>query len=108
MKTPLFIRGTFPVLLAALGLVLLPPVPYAGEKPPYGDTERNGYGERKPVKSLAEAKKALSEFFAKKQYKVGKLEEKEFFFEAEILDKGGKVVDKVIIDKRTGRIRSIY
>ena len=36
------------------------------------------------------------------------MEERRWYFEVEITDPEGKLVDKLIIDKRTGRIRSIY
>jgi hypothetical protein len=39
---------------------------------------------------------------------VGKIEEKEGYFEADIRDPNGNLMDKTIVDKRTGRIRSIY
>jgi hypothetical protein len=50
----------------------------------------------------------LNTYFKKRDIKTGNIKEKEFYFEAEILDKKGDLIDKVIIDKRTGRIRSIY
>jgi hypothetical protein len=39
---------------------------------------------------------------------LGKVMEKESFFEAEILTKDGSLVDKIAVDKRTGWMRSIY
>jgi hypothetical protein len=47
-------------------------------------------------------------FSGKKNAKIGKISEKALYFEAEILDDRDKVIDVVIVDKRTGRIRSIY
>jgi hypothetical protein len=38
----------------------------------------------------------------------GSIEEKDSYFEADIVSPDGPVVDRVIVDKRTGRIRSIY
>ena len=40
--------------------------------------------------------------------KLGKIEDKENTYEAEILTKDGSLVDKVIVDKRTGWMRSEY
>jgi hypothetical protein len=40
--------------------------------------------------------------------RIGELRERENYFQAEIRDGRGNVIDRVIIDKRTGRIRSIY
>ncbi len=70
--------------------------------------EERGYGAKMPVATAKEARRALEEHYRGRGFEVGKIEEKELFFEAEILDKRGRVVDKVIVDKRTGRIRSIY
>jgi hypothetical protein len=36
------------------------------------------------------------------------VERKKWYFEADIAGPDGKLIDKVIIDRRTGRIRSIY
>jgi hypothetical protein len=102
-----WINGMLAVLIAAVALVVLPPVSYCEEKPsPYGTGSE--YGGKKPVGTAEEAAAALEEYFAGKGLKVGEAREKEFYFEAEIRDRDGKLVDKVIIDKRTGRIRSIY
>lgn len=67
-----------------------------------------GYGEKRPVTTIEEAKKVLSAYFAKKDVRIGEIREQELFFEAEIRDNNNNLVDKVIIDKRTGRIRSTY
>ena len=80
----------------------------AGERAPYGISEGGGYGQQREVTSGDQAKKILEEYFSKKDVKIGKITEKNLYFEAEIVDKSGKVIDTVIVDKRTGRIRSIY
>lgn len=95
------------------GAALAMPAALAQDKPsPYGGykkgTTDTTYGERRPVSSVAEARKVLREYFAKKNVKIGEIKEKDLYFEAEILDKSGQVIDTVIVDKRTGRIRSIY
>jgi hypothetical protein len=68
------------------------------------------YGVRKPVRTVEEAKEVLEKYFSAsgKAVQVGKIEQKRGYFEAEILDSDGKLVDKAIVDRRTGRIRSIY
>lgn len=83
------------------------PCAYA-EEYPYGGLPGGTYGEKQQVNTKAEAKKLLEEYFSKRNVTVGKIREKRYYFEADILDSRGKVVDKVIVDKRTGRIRSIY
>lgn len=77
---------------------------------PYGDycPMWGSYGARKPVRTANEAKRILQEYFAPYDIKVGKIKERELFFEADIKDRNNNLIDKVIIDKRTGRIRSIY
>lgn len=40
--------------------------------------------------------------------KVGKITEKDAFFEGEILTKNNALVDKILVDKNTGWMRSIY
>jgi hypothetical protein len=68
------------------------------------------YGVRKPVKTVAKAKQVIETYLSgnRQGVHVGKIEEKELYFEAEILDRNGKFLDGQIVDKRTGRIRSIY
>jgi hypothetical protein len=75
---------------------------------PYGGSKSGTYGEKKKVSTINDAQKVLNTYFKKRDIKTGNIKEKEFYFEAEILDKKGDLIDKVIIDKRTGRIRSIY
>jgi hypothetical protein len=79
-----------------------------GERSPYGGTKNGGYGEKKAVTTKEEAQKSLKEYFGKRDVKIGEVAEKEFYFEAEIRDRNNTLIDKVIVDKRTGRIRSIY
>jgi len=66
------------------------------------------YGARNPVKIVEEARKLLERYFKGENVAVGKITEHEWYFEAEIMDKKDNRLDRVIIDKRTGRIRSIY
>jgi hypothetical protein len=83
---------------------------YAGEqnKGPYGGAGGGTYGEKQRVGTRDDAKKVLTEYFSKRGVTIGEIREKQYYFEADIMDKSGKLVDKVIVDKRTGRIRSIY
>ena len=50
-------------------------------------------------------KKDSAGVFCTYDVKIGKIKEKEWFFEADIKDRNSNLIDKVIIDKRTGRIR---
>lgn len=65
------------------------------------------YGARKQVKTAKEAKMLVQEYFAGEDVKVGKIMDRKHFFEVDIHDTKGKLIDVVIVDKRTGRIRSI-
>ncbi len=67
------------------------------------------YGARKIVTTAEEAKKILQDYFSSYEgIKISNIKERKWFFEAEIKDKNNNIIDKVIVDKRTGRIRSIY
>ncbi len=74
----------------------------------YRSNERWGwYGARKSVPSAEEARRDLADYYADSAAKIGKITEKSGYFEAEILNRNNKLIDRVIIHKRSGRIRSI-
>ncbi len=79
---------------------------------PYGDYcsgPRGGvYGDKTEVTSAGEAKRILQEYYTDEDVTIGKIVNKQNYFEAEILDRNNRIVDRVIVDRRTGRIRSIY
>ena len=79
---------------------------------PYGDYcsgPRGGvYGDKTEVTSVGECKSILRNYYAGDDVTIGKIVNKENYFEAEILDRYNRIVDRVIVDRRTGRIRSIY
>jgi hypothetical protein len=68
------------------------------------------YGTRKPVRTVAEARQVMELYLSGNAEGVhaGKIEEKDSYFEAEILGRDEKPIDRAIVDKRTGRIRTIY
>ena len=70
--------------------------------------DQGSFGQKRGTATADKALKALKKHFEKKDIVIGEIIEKELYFEAEIKDQKNTVVDKVIIDKRTGRIRSIY
>lgn len=81
--------------------------------PTYGkyccDPKWGWYGAKRIVKTPADAREIISRFFSsEKDIRIGVIKERNTYFEAEITDETGEVIDLVIIDKRTGRIRSIY
>jgi hypothetical protein len=82
-------------------------------QPTYGQYWRSDkwgwYGARKAVRTPVEAREILEKFFmTNRGIKVGKIRARRYFFEADIINRNGIRIDLVIIDKRTGRIRSIY
>ncbi|HGJ66057.1 TPA: hypothetical protein ENS27_11810 [bacterium] len=82
-------------------------------KRPYGaycpDGRRWIYGERFEVKDINSAREILKKFYEKNDdVTVGEITEKRGFFEANIYNKEGKLIDILIIHKKSGRIRSIY
>jgi hypothetical protein len=85
------------------------PGSYRGERfSPYGGPWRGGYGERRAVRSRGEAQRMLNDYYLRRSMRIGPLRENQFYFEADILDRNNRLMDRVIIDKRSGRIRSIY
>lgn len=111
-------------ILIAVVLISLPTSSYAQpwrhgmhdkyERPPYGQfcpgMRGDPYGARRPVRTTEEAKQALEQYFegTGKKIGIGNIEERRWFFIAELLNPEGALIDKAIIDKRTSRIRSIY
>jgi|GEM_PF-1018100 len=73
-----------------------------------GKRRGDWYGARQPVANATDARGLLLNYFAGQGYTVSEVTERRWGFKAAILDKDGKVVDRVMIDKRSGRIRSLY
>lgn len=65
------------------------------------------YGARQPVLSVDDARERLSRFFGIDPAQIRRIEERRHVFFAEITDPEGRPVELVVIDRRTGRIRSI-
>ena len=65
------------------------------------------YGANQPVATVEEARKNLEKYFEGQDITIGTIIERRGFFEAEIKDKKDAVIDRVIVHKRTGRIRSV-
>lgn len=76
---------------------------------PYGDfCPRCGqYGTCKALMNTEDAEKAMIDYYNEKGFDVEIEDIKGRFIKAKIKDKSG-VVDVIIFDRRTGRIRSIY
>lgn len=74
----------------------------------YADPRERCYGERKVIRDERDARKVLLRHFKHDREAIGNIKDRNLFFEVEIRDRDNKTIDKVIIDKRTGRIRSVY
>jgi hypothetical protein len=76
---------------------------------PYGDfCPRCGhYGTCKSIMSTIDAEQAMKDYYHKKAYTIEIENKRGRFIRAKVKEKG-KVIDIIIFDRRTGRIRSIY
>lgn len=111
--TIFFLVLAVPLLLSAQPMGMGPGMHGGGG--PYGNYcpgHRWGgpYGTRTPVRTADEARQVIETFFSGRgqAVTVGKMEERRWYFQAEVLDPKGKQIDLVVVDKRTGRLRSIY
>lgn len=79
--------------------------------PPFGDycprRHADHYGGWQPLRTTGEAKERLSLFFAVPPVQISLRKEVKMGYIADILKPDGSLFDRVFIDKRTGRIRSI-
>jgi len=102
------------IILGLLVITLLfPPAVFGwrGDRPvtPYGDfcPECSHYGACRFMMGPEEAEKALESYYGKKGLDVEIRKTQGRFIRARILE-GKEVVDEIIFDRKTGRIRSIY
>ncbi len=93
----LLASGAYPETVVRRGVVF-----YGEQCPLCGEY---GYCSRTPTQS--EAASTLSSYYGKRGFRVVVIRRKERFLEAEIY-KDGNTVDRVLLDLRTGRIRSLY
>lgn len=82
-----------------------------GPPPPFGDycprRHADHYGARQPLRTPEEAKGLLAQFFRRPPSQILLRRELRMGYIADITNADGSVFDRVIIDMRTGRIRSI-
>lgn len=92
---------------------------YRGERefqgPLYGqfcaESRRGGpYGARTPVATIEEARQAIEKCLSIRNQGLhaGRTLDNRGYFEIEVMDRNGAVVDHLIVVKRNGRVRSIY
>ena len=66
------------------------------------------YGAGRQVKTVEEVQALVTEFLGDTALSTGEIRNRETYFEVEVKDEDGEVIDLLIIDKRTCRIRSAY
>ena len=66
------------------------------------------YGAGRQVKTEEEVKELVTDFLVETELVIAGIRDEETYFEVEIKDEDGEVVDLLIVDKRTCRIRSAY
>jgi hypothetical protein len=67
------------------------------------------YGAKREVRTPVEAKEIIEQFLVQDRgIRVVRMREKAHFYIAEIINNRGVLVDLILIDKRTGRIRSMF
>ena len=66
------------------------------------------YGAGRHVKSEEEVRELVSEFLTGTELTAGEIRDEQTYFEVDIKSEDGQVVDLLIVDKRSCRIRSAY
>lgn len=74
---------------------------------PYGATCKGGYGMLREHMAIPEAVRAMNDYFEKKGLTVAIIDHWSRFIMADIYD-GATIVDRIIMDRKTGRMRSTY
>ncbi len=70
-----------------------------------------GYYHSGELLTIDQAKSTVERYIAfsrNPNIKLGQVTEKDKYFETEIITKDGSLVDKLMVDKQTGWIRSVY
>jgi hypothetical protein len=66
------------------------------------------YGQRRAVTTIHEAGRIMGQYYHGRDVRIGPIAERDLFYQADVRDRRGVLMDKIIVDKRTGRIRSIF
>lgn len=80
------------------------PIPFGGY---HGNGKCGCYGTKTAIKTAAEARKIVEGFLAGHDLHIGGIDERPRFFRIVLVDGNKTVRDIVIVDKLTGRVRSI-
>jgi len=102
----------FQIITAGLFLFLITPglsQAYHEYVTPYGDYCRDFavYGScREPI-PVHDAMKAIDKYYREKGYRISAFTQRGRFIQVEVF-KNDRQVDRVIFDRKTGRLRSVY
>jgi len=112
MERRIFIKsGVSAFILTLLSLLAFIPAAFAGDSrvTPYGDYCRDCtiYGACKDLVPMEDSMAALDNYYRAKGYRTEIIKHRGRFIVAEIY-RGSHIVDKVLFDRKTGRVRSIY
>ncbi len=100
--TSLFVPGDVLAMMHGQGRHMRP---YGG----YCKGPRWGwYGAGRQVNTEGEVRQLVTEFLGETDLVTGEIQERETYFEIEIKDESGEIIDLLIVDKRTCRIRSAF
>lgn len=80
------------------------PIPFGGYRK---DSKCGCYGTKAAVKSADQARKIIQGFLLNQDLRISAMYEFPRFFKADLVDANGTLNDVVIVDKITGRVRSI-
>jgi len=84
---------------------------HMGQQDPHHGYRYHQYRESQGPVEKEDVKKLMKDYLESTQnpnLKLGKIEDKGDVYEAEIVTQEGSLVDKILVYKRTGRMRSIY
>lgn len=104
-----YVRRTLSIfVLALLPALFVPTVEsIAGEnKLPYGSSCFSSYGARGKTKSIPNAIGAVRKYFAQRGYYVKLMSHTKWFLTVDIYD-NEDIIDTVIVDIRSGKMRSV-
>lgn len=97
------------LLLQAFFLPEVFSMPHGNPVTPYGDfcKKCGNYGTCRNLMNRRDAETALSEYYGAKGYTIAVENMRGRFIKARIMDRDN-VVDVILFDRRTGRVRSVY
>lgn len=99
----------FNLLTVLISLFLFIALSHAQDRTPYGDYQEwcGAYGVCKHDMSQKDAEIAITRYFSSRGMSVRNVQHRGRFVEAEVY-RNSRMMDRIIFDRKTGRIRSVY